>query len=544
MSRLFARSPRGLITTRRLPIILAVVVVALLFGVIMAFATPTEIEERITLIDYQQDGKFDYDVYLKPSYLYGTIPLETIDQPPQSTPKYPAAIIDSFDLSFNYRFVSDKPVTQISEEIKVTQRRESPTGQAEETVLVSQNQTGTLTESAVNFSLNTANITAYSRIVIRADVYTMAQTETAPVFESFTQSLTIEPQGSLLVVDRELTQSGSGSIRGVNYEQIGKFDYSVRLKPDSMFGAITLKPPPTPLPAPPTVQKSEKVIFTELVEKMDVTFAYKFAASRPANKLTEEVKITAVLDSLELWSKIFVLVPSTSKSGDFAVTFPLDLEHFNKVIEAIQNEIGVSGESPTLTITADVHTVAETDAGTIDENFKQTLSSTLEGGTLKWNEELAKSQPGAIERTRLMPNPKRLLGLSVDEARIVFPALTGVFFILFLYVLAVYIRLKPVEVSPINEEARRAKKKFKRMIVDVSALPPIGADEKVIRFDSVEELATAADALLKPVLHLAEADKHTYCVIDGLIRYEYVSKLEPSDNVTDLRATVRKLIDE
>jgi hypothetical protein len=57
------------------------------------------------------------------------------------------------------------------------------------------------------------------------------------------------------------------------------------------------------------------------------------------------------------------------------------------------------------------------------------------------------------------------------------------------------------------------------VIVDVGELPPIGAKELVIPIGSVDELVRTADALLKPVLHHAEADKHTYCVIDGAIRY-------------------------
>ena len=44
----------------------------------------------------------------------------------------------------------------------------------------------------------------------------------------------------------------------------------------------------------------------------------------------------------------------------------------------------------------------------------------------------------------------------------------------------------------------------------------------VIPIGSVDELVTAADALLKPVLHRAEADKHTCCIMDGGVRYLYV----------------------
>ena len=54
-------------------------------------------------------------------------------------------------------------------------------------------------------------------------------------------------------------------------------------------------------------------------------------------------------------------------------------------------------------------------------------------------------------------------------------------------------------------------------------LPEAKAREMVIQLSSLDELIKAVDGLLKPVLHKAEAHKHTYCVIDGLTRCEYIS---------------------
>jgi len=85
-----------------------------------------------------------------------------------------------------------------------------------------------------------------------------------------------------------------------------------------------------------------------------------------------------------------------------------------------------------------------------------------------------------------------------------------------------------VAISGMEEEALRAKGKHKGVIVDVSELPPTGAGEVVIPIGSVDKLVRTADALLKPVLHHAEADKHTYCVIDGAIRYQCISQPEDS----------------
>jgi hypothetical protein len=279
---------------------------------------------------------------------------------------------------------------------------------------------------------------------------------------------------------------------------------------------------------------------------MDATFYYRFQSDKPARNITTEATITATVEAPQLWSKQFPL-KYTESGGDFDLTFPVDLAGYLQFIDNVRTETSVTPASNVynITLTADVHITAETAFGPIDKVFTQTLRGALRAGVLTWDEELTKTEPGSIKQTVLVPNPDKLLGLSVNEARIIFPVATGVFFILLLYLSSlIYMRRKPAEIPSIVREARRARKKYKGVISDVVELPAVRVGETVITFNSLAELATAADALLKPVLHLAEADKHTYCVIDGSIRYEYVSKLEPSDNVTDLRASVKKLIDE
>jgi len=98
----------------------------------------------------------------------------------------------------------------------------------------------------------------------------------------------------------------------------------------------------------------------------------------------------------------------------------------------------------------------------------------------------------------------------------------------FVFVLQNSRQAQALVISGMEEEALRAKRKHKGVIVDVSELPATGAGEAVIPIGSVDELVRTADALLKPVLHKAETDKHTYCVIDGAIRYQYMS--QPEDN--------------
>ena len=525
MRRLFLSGLRGLSL-----IIISIVLLASLFGVYKAFTFPTEIEEEITAVNYEHKGEFDYLAHLNASYLFGDIPLETGEaalKSPPTTPKYPIEMIDGVRITFNYRFVPDTPVIKTSQEVEINAVLDKPDiGREEVNLVPTTTETGDFT---VGFSLDPSELASSSRITITANVYATVETDTDPIFESFTQSLTLQSKGPLVEVDKSLTRTQSASFGDLSYEQIGEFDYFIWLKYDSPFGPIILEPPSvTPLTSP-TLPSSktlgpEDTLFSSLLDRMDVTFSYHFESDRPVNQVTEEVEINAVLENPDVWSKTFVLVPLTEKTGDFTVPFHLDgddLRHFSDVFTAIEKETEVSG-SRNLTIKADVHAVAQTDFGPIDEEFSHSLTTTLGEDILEWEGELVNSKPGSITMNLMIPNPNKYLGLSVSEIRNLSATVAGVAFILFLYLLVLNVRFKPVELSWIEREALRARKKYKGLIVDIKKLPKAKAGEMVISLDSLDELVKVADSLLKSVLHKAEPEKHTYCVIDGRTRYQYV----------------------
>jgi len=209
-------------------------------------------------------------------------------------------------------------------------------------------------------------------------------------------------------------------------------------------------------------------------------------------------------------------VPKTSRNSSFTISFPIDIQYFTMVIDAIGKETGVRGSSHKIVLKADVHTVAQTDVGTISEVFTQTLGATLEGNTLTFGKELSRSQSGTIGGAT-MPGASQ-------EGRSRTPWI--ICLVIALLALGYFswcqIQLRLVPVSAGEAEAARARKKYRQMMVDVEELPGVKPTETVIPLNTLDDLVRIADDLVKPVLHQAETGKHTYCIIDSGVRYLYV----------------------
>jgi len=523
------------INLRKLIIIfVGVLLLVSALGVQKAFTYPSQVEEEVVLLDYQHRGEFDYVAHLKGSYLNDDIPLEespfsttqTADIPesPQSNPKYPLEHVETIDMSYTYSFVPDQEIEKpTSTEIEITASIvKTGTGREDITLLP-------VTGLTVDFTGE--ELAEATSVVITADTYTtVIPVEGEPFFESYSQTMTISPRGQLIEMSGLLSTSKRAALGEYSYEQTGEFDYSVQFKADSPFGAIELTPPSVSVPEPPQVLSSMTVkpgepLFYKLFEDMDLTFSYQLESDSLLRQVSEDISLTAVLENPGVWRKEFPLVPYTSKAGDFVVSFSLsqeDLNYYNNVYKVIEREIGMSS-SHNLTILADVYVQAESDHGAIAERFSQTLSTTLEGDILTWKEGvLVQSQGGNIRTSRMIPNPGKVMGLPVGWARGLSILLTVMLLILLSYLVVLYIWYRPEEASPLEKEILRASKKHKDVIVDVKELPTSDASGSIIQLSSLDQLVKTADDLLKPVLHGIESGIHTYCVVDGSVRYQYV----------------------
>ena len=490
----------------------AILLVASLVGIIIAYSSPGMIEQETSLLEYQQKGEFDYHVYLEPSYLFGP--------PPEQLPPdliYPAAIADSIDFTFHFT-----PATQTPAEARVYAVLEKPGIWQKEIELVPATSiTGDFTAS---FSIDVDEINELFDVVqdeigislttryieIKAHINTSE--------EDSVYSLSLKLGSTLIEVSSNLRSDTPGGT--------GEFDYVVNLKPNSIYDTETLTPPYTPAtPSTPsvTVLKPGDIIFPSLVDRMDVTYDYSFESDKLVNNMTTEVEIIAVLEASDVWSKEFSLL-QIEEEGSFNAEFSLDIAYYLNLLQKIASETGVPAESHNLTVSAKIHTLAETQFGKIDDTFIQSMVGSLGAGTLQWQEELAKTENGSIKTSQVVPNPDKLLGLSVSGARVLFTISTIIFFLLSFYAVVFYVRSRTLGLSRVEQEVLRIKKKYRERIIEATSQIPVKG-ERIISLDSIENLLITADELGKPIVHhppINRGDPHAYYVFDGVTRYQHL----------------------
>jgi len=528
---------------RRTAAISAVIFIIALIGMLAGSALPVQVEQEVSLLSYEHNGRFDYLVYLKPSHLFGPEPEEPPEPPPNV--QYPIALIeDEIDMIFRFD-TNSTLLQQVKQGVKIEAvLKNGDLWQKEMELVPVTDKTGNF---KVEFELDLDEI---NELFDTIDEETGIDTRTRELnivatlglgegleSENLIQSLPITLSSNVLEIGGELVKTVPDDSGGISVR--GTFDYTIHLKENSLYKTDTLKPPEST----PYVTPEQKtmgvgpVIPYELVDRMDTSYYYQFRASRPVTEVTEEVTITATLENPDLWSKTFVLAPSTRETGNLRVDFPVDIVYLNELLTVIRTETGTSGEAYNLIIEAFTHVTAQTEFGPIDEVFTQTLSTELGGGTLVWNEELQITQEGAITTTQIIPNPSRYLGLSADGVKLTSLILGGIFLMLFIASLVLFNQFKPAELPMSEKEALAAGKKYADRIAEASSQTPI-AGEKIISLGSIDDLVKVADELGNPIIHqppTAAEKQHTYYVIDGTTQYRYIITKQSKERRSNVR---------
>jgi len=491
-----------------------------------------EIPNSLNLTQAAGSGEFNYKV--------NTI----LPVAPMSNVKYPAAVVDSLDLTYTFvpvglekNTISVQAILQNPGIWQKTFALVSPVVNSGKNTLSFSVSLDQLKQQFDAIDKETGLTTSPRSVIIQATVSSGT--------DSFVQSLP-------LILDLDVLQVG-GNLQQQQDSGTGSFDYVVNLKPNSIFDTNTLKPPvvletatlpsfelsgkpPMTTTSLPSVLESGQTAFINLIDKMDVNFGYLFQANKPVENLKTTVDMVATLAVPQSWSKDFTLL-NTEKSGDFSLNFPIDLSSYMQLLGSIRSETGVSPDNYNLTITANIHTTGETASGPIDETFNPTMKGMIKGNVLTWDKDLADSKSGAITQTTIVANPNKYLGLSLPAAKILFVILSCVLALILLGAIVVYFRYHGSLLSNFDREAQRIQKKYGTRIAESFSSREIENGEPVY-MHSIEDLVKISDELGKPIVHQSggsSGDIQSYYVIDGDTNYKYsFSKGEDESGEADV----------
>lgn len=502
-----------------LPVVTVVLFLGAVIGVVAGYSVPAEKEEHVTYLTYEMEGTFDHEAYKK-------------SQPEKDipNPRYFTNIIDSVEVFYSYWFLPEEPVSRVTEEVAISALVSCPSTWGEmEVELVP--RTEIEGDFIIRFPLDTTEFLQLSDniteelgaakcspdIILKATVHTVALTADGVLEDNFVQTARVKLTERTLEWDKDLALTEIGYTEGLKYEHRGNFSYAVKLKPNILFGAITLEPdiPPS---GEPVALKPGKPYDSETIDHIEGTFAYAFSGSEELSQAVNEVEITGTVGEVGGWHKAFTLVPESQETGDFSVNFPLYVPFFYAVIESVEEDTGATVSSHELIITANVHTLAQSEFGPVDETFNQNLTVILRPDEVVWPEVEPATKSGTIDETLIVPNP------TAGIARRLSLGVLGMMAVALLYTVWRYWESKRRRISRIEADALQVTDKYRNLVVDVKKLPtPVWNGEVTVEIGSLDELIKTADSLLKPILRLAEAERHIYCVIDGVTRYRYVS---------------------
>jgi len=294
-----------------------------------------------------------------------------------------------------------------------------------------------------------------------------------------------------------------------DYEHDGDFHYIAHITPTSIYNnKSTISP--------------DEICFSKITDHLDIFFYYSFRCTEPA-EVNGDYEIIALVESPDQWKKRFIIVPMTAfnssgrvRYADFTSSFPLNISHYNNIANEIGDEIGIRPANPKLTILTNIHTIANTGAGNVDETFSPTIEIPLNKDIIEVNGDLHQHKNGSTGKT------ERIYQQSVIYKR--YFLLGALVLCLILLIVFAYIILAAKQGSRgKSREADRVKKKYGDWIVDTVNLPS-HADDRVISLNSLEDLIKVAEETGKPVIHKMSTTpkgEHTYHVFDGATRYDY-----------------------
>ncbi|MFA5450736.1 MAG: DUF5305 family protein [Dehalococcoidales bacterium] len=491
--------------SRVLAIISSIILAGSIALAAIAWSKPTTIEQKIPLLNYYQDSRFNYLVTLTPSNIFAEDDARSV-----TSYNYPKNITESLDITFKHSPSSDKPaqysIMLVMENPSVWEKRYE--------ILPPINQQWDFTTS-FNLDMNTydAEFSLFEEALgISGGRFLRVLVSATIDQQTFNFSLPIEIGKDTIKIDTGLIQR---KLCGR-----GAFSYKVNLKPNPVFAESSLSSPEIQETTGNVVEPGE-VIFTRMADTMDINYEYRYSDNATDSQVATLTRLSLELTAGKLWSHEIPLMEITGDNST-SINFNLDLAYFIDLMGNIRSETGVPADSYTMVLKAETLLNANTNHGDISENYVHTLSGSIASGILTWDSTLSNQKPGAITQTKMIPNPAKVMGISATSARWVFLVLAILTLACLGCFVFFYYQRRPSRT--LDSIVTAYHKKYGDRIVDaVSEFPII--ENMVVSLGTIEELAAVSDELAKPIVYvnpLGNGLPHTFYVLDGATRYQFL----------------------
>ena len=284
------------------------------------------------------------------------------------------------------------------------------------------------------------------------------------------------------------------------------WDYSVFLKPNSLFAEDSLGPGAT--------------YFDTLTEGMEARFTYSYTSDLSA-RVEGWYEVEAKVVAEELWEKSSFLFPRTNFQEEVPFTldldFPVDRQAYEKVVAEIEEETEIRARGTSVVFTARIHTKAvEGEVPSGNDVLEPTIIVPLNSSSFEIT-----GIPSASNQQTVMRTERNVVA-GVEERRKNTVLLT-VLLVLIPLIFALVTTTAPLADNPVTQRALALLQRYKKRIAVATHQDLVPVSE-VVPLQSMEGLVRVSDETLKPIIYYASGNPghdHRFYILDGAVRYEY-----------------------
>jgi hypothetical protein len=309
----------------------------------------------------------------------------------------------------------------------------------------------------------------------------------------------------------------------LTYNHDGQYDYVAHLAFNNLYNKTTLKP-------------GEGTLYTGITDLIDFTFTYTFNCSLPANITVQYLDDEFVQSSN--WNKTISVSPastlnfSNTSIAQFSFARSINVTALGELRDAIDQETNTYTLEFSFVIQPEIQVTANTAMATVNEPFTPDMNMTFYYGSPQGNyidiEGLTNSQQGNVQKTETTSLPDTM------TQRYISYALSVIFISALLYTTWTYVKAKPERHETTEKSIEEIIAPYEEVIFNLTEEPTQASTATTtVKMKSLDDLASIADGLAKPILHLkkapgafaryspSEGETHVFYVLDGSVRYEY-----------------------